>query len=113
MIDLTKDILDSKGKVATQKYSKTIEVDGVEKEVLESQNVTLGRIIADCVLYEIGDPKKVSEEEHLSRYSIFERVRDNEQIEFSLEELNFIKSLVITRCMPLFAGQALRILNQK
>lgn len=112
MIDLTIDILDSKGNVATQKYSKTIEIDGVEKEVLESQNVTLGRIIADCVLYEISDPKKVTEEEHLLRYNIFERVRDNEQIEFNVQELDFIKSLVITRCMPIFAGQVLRILNK-
>jgi len=111
-IDLTKEILDSKGKIATQKYSKIIEEEGVEKEVLETQSVTVGRIIADCVLYEIADSKKVSEEEHINRYRIFEMVRDGVQ-EFSEEDIKFIKSLVITRCMPLWAGQVLRILNTK
>jgi hypothetical protein len=111
-IDLTKDILDSKGNIAVQKYSKTVEIDGVEKEVLESQNVTVGRIIADCVLYEVADPKNITEEEHLLRYDIFERVKNAEQIEFNSKELDFIKSLIITRCMPIFAGQILRELNK-
>ena len=112
-LDLTWEILDTKGAVATQKYSKTIEENGVEKEILETQPVTVGRIIADCVLYEIADPKKITEKEHLQRYDIFERVRGKEQAEFSQDEIDFIKRLVIRRCMPIWAGQVLRIINQE
>ncbi|MDD5551114.1 MAG: hypothetical protein PHS34_07640 [Candidatus Omnitrophica bacterium] len=111
-LDLTQEILDSRGVVAKQKYSRSVEEDGVEKDVLEWQNVNLGRVMADCVLYEIADTKKITEKEHLMRYDLFKRIRDNEQTEFSQEEIDFIKKLVIRRCMPLWAGQVLQMLNK-
>jgi copper chaperone CopZ len=122
MIDLTQNILDIEGKNSTCKYEKsTIEevvkiVDGVEvkeeKEVrkLFNREFTLGLALRDTVLGEIDDVKKVSEEEHLLRYSLFERTR-GEQAEFSDEEISFMKGLICKRYLPITAAQVLLMLS--
>jgi len=123
MIDLTQNILDIEGKNSTCKYEKsTIEevvkiVDGVEvkeeKEVrkLFNREFTLGLAIRDAVLGEIEDVKGVDEEEHLLRYSIFERTRE-EQAEFTNDEISFIKKLICKRYLPITAAQIIIMLNK-
>ena len=111
-IDLTQNILDIEGKIATLPYKVMEEVDGVNKEVEKKEEVTLGKVIGNCVLYEIQDHSKMTEEEHLLRFDIYERTLNKEQVEFKEEEIKFIKGLVITGCMPIWAVQAIKMLNK-
>jgi len=111
-IDLTQNILDTEGEIAKLEYTKTVEENGEKIKKTEFKEVTLGSIIGDCVLYEVQDHSKMTEEEHLMRYDIYERVRNKEQVELSDEEIKFIKSLIVTGCMPHWAVQAIRMLNK-
>jgi hypothetical protein len=109
--DLTQTILDIHGKVAQQKYTEMIEVDGEEKQNISAKPLTLGGAISDSVLLQIDEKEEPTEENHLLRYGIYEKVNNGDS-EFTPEEMELIKKCITKRYVPLYAGQLLRILNK-
>ena len=91
MIDLTQNIFDTEGNIAKLTHKKSSVVDGKEVETFSQDEVTIGSIIADCMLYEIVDPTKMTEKEHLMRYDIYERVKNKEQVELTEEEIKIVE----------------------
>jgi hypothetical protein len=113
IFDLTQNIYNIDGKIARTIYSKTKEgtKEGEEDEVVEeSVKMTLGLIIRDCALYQLIDIIP-DEKEHLFRYSIYEKVKDVDNVELNQDEIDSIKLWVSKRYTPIWAGQILRMLN--
>lgn len=104
-IDLTQTIKDVYGKDATQVYKSTKIVDGVKKEVLKTETLTIGTIIRDAVLLEFEDIENIPMEEHIFRYGIFKKINNEEKVELTQDERVFIRKLVAKRYLPIFAGQ--------
>ena len=108
---LNETILDINGKIAEQKYTETIiNEDGSEEQKLSSKELTLGNAIIDAVLIQV-DPDNVNEEDHLMRYGIYLKVNDN-NTDFTEDEITLIKSCISKRYVPLYAGQLLTLINE-
>jgi len=111
-MNLEETILDIHGKVAEQRYTETVlDEEGNEKNIVSSRPLTLGNAISDSVLLQISEGEEITEENHLLRYGIYEKVKEGNS-NFTKEELDFIKKCVVKRYTPLFAGQFLRLLNK-
>jgi len=106
-LDLTQKIYDIFGEVAKGKYPSR---ENGEETVIFKE-LSLGQVIQDTVLLEGTEVKTIQEEEHLLRYSLYEKSK-NEVANFSEDEINFIKVLVSKRYLPIFSGQILRLLNK-
>lgn len=111
-IDLTKKIYEVSGRVSKMKYQWVEEVDGIEKDMVETKDITVGSSIIDSVLYQANsyseNPKaQISEEEIRKRYDIYLRAKGQDEIELSDEEVIFVKQLICSKYMPLQAGQIL------
>jgi hypothetical protein len=109
--DLLKEFVDETGTVSNQKYKKVVvDENGDEKTVLSSEKTTLGRVIKDCVLYQVDDKEDMTEEEVLLRGDLFDRCSGSE-IDLTRKENEFIKKLVLKRYMPCHKWQIIRELN--
>ncbi len=112
-MNLEETILDIHGKVAEQRYTETVlDEEGNEKSSISSRPLTLGNAISDSVLLQISEGEEMTEENHLLRYGIYEKVKDGNS-NFTKEELALIKRCISKRYVPLYAGQLLRLLNKK
>jgi len=104
-------ILDINDKVAQQRYNETVyNEDGSESQKVSSKDLTLGNAIIDSVLIQI-DSENISEEDHLRRYGIYLKVKEGNS-DFTEEETSLIKSCIVKRYVPLFAGQLLTLINE-
>ena len=107
-IDLTQIVYGSEGEVYKQRYTKG-EGDNIERYELD---VTLGQAIKDCVVLQPSLFGSYTETEVISRYNIFKKVDKAESAEFSDDELQTIKSLILIRYLPMISAQYLLILNK-
>lgn len=108
---LEQTILDINGNVAQQRYNETVyNEDGSESQKVSSKDLTLGNAIIDSVLIQI-DSENISEEDHLRRYDIYLKVKEGNS-DFTEEEISLIKSCIVKRYVPLFAGQLLTLINE-
>jgi hypothetical protein len=104
-------ILDINDKVAQQRYTETVtDEEGNETQKISSKDLTLGNAITDAALIQI-DEANISEEDHLMRYGIYLKVRSGDT-NFTEEETTLIKSCIVKRYVPLFAGQLLTLINE-
>ena len=104
-------ILDINDKVAQQRYTETVtDEEGNETQKISSKDLTLGNAITDAVLIQV-DEATISEEDHLMRYGIYLKVRSGDT-NFTEEETTLIKSCIVKRYVPLFAGQLLTLINE-
>ena len=111
-IKLNQNILNERGEKAKMTYKSSIEKDGNIEEVVSLEEITIGKAIENCLLYEVVDSSKMTEKEHILRYELFERIKGKEEVELNTKEIKLIKSLVVTGCKPLWAFQIIKELNK-
>ncbi len=112
-IDLTQKLINQHGDPVTGKMhiaKPVVEDNGEVAEDLEEKIVflTLGKLMQDALIRSVV---KTELEETMTRYDMYQKIYDKDEIELTDDEIETFKKYINNRYEVLLAGQAIRMLE--